>query len=130
MRCQATGMPGWMSCSCHCQGNQQKSITCTSRQIITWQMSNLTMRSGKTQSRCGIILQRRIVNLATERALSASSRGSPMPQKFRCNSHAKHPSIKLRSPGNKTCLAFGCIVAVQTCIRVSRGIHRRGAPER
>ena len=97
MRCQATGMPGWMSCSCHCQGNQQKSITCTplasqnlaipartwpSRQIITWQMFNLTMGSGKTRSRCGIILQHRIVNLATERVLSASSRGSPMPQDF------------------------------------------------
>ena len=41
---------------------------------------NLTMGSGKTRSRCGIILQpRRFVNLATERALSFSSRGSPMP---------------------------------------------------
>ena len=41
---------------------------------------NLTMGSGKTRSRCGIILQpRRFVNLAIERALSFSSRGSPMP---------------------------------------------------
>ena len=101
---------------------QEESIPCTplvSHNVtwnwrIKWQLFNLTMGSGKTRSRCGIILQHRIVNLATERVLSASSRGSPCHKTFRCNSHAKHPSIKLRSPGNKTCLAFGCIVAVQT----------------
>ena len=91
---------------------QEESIPCTplvSHNVtwnwrIKWQLFNLTMGSGKTRSRCGIILQHRIVNLATERCHKT----------FRCQSHVKHPSIKLRSQGNKTCLAFGCIVAVQT----------------
>ena len=69
---------------------QEESIPCTplvSHNVtwnwrIKWQLFNLTMGSGKTRSRCGIILQHRIVNLATKRVLSASSRGSPMPQDF------------------------------------------------